>query len=137
MYRKSLGDVTETTAFEVSLEMRGPVPVIRVSGDIDLATVPALERALLRAISSSAETVIDLSECTFIDASGIETILRAQRLLRARIGPDPKLRLVVGERGPSRTLRLAGFEEITELCSSLAEAMAIAAGRPAAETLAG
>lgn len=117
--------MTVTATFQVSLDSYGHVPIVRVSGELDLRTVAALERALLRAISTSAHTVVDLSACTFIDSSGIGMIIRAQRLLRSRIGADPELRLIVREPSVIRTLELTGISEITRICSSLDEALAI------------
>lgn len=112
-----------TATFQVSLDSYGHVPIVRVAGELDLRTVARLERALLRAISSSAHTVVDLSACTFIDSSGIGMIVRAQHLLRSRIGADPELRLVVREPSVIKTLELTGISEITRICDSLEEAL--------------
>jgi anti-anti-sigma factor len=64
------------------------VRVVAVRGELDLSTASDLERPLEDAISSGdASVLIDLSECEFIDSTGIALIVRAwQRLDRAANG---------------------------------------------------
>ena len=51
---------------------------IRVRGEIDLATVPALSAALEAAEAGDApQIVLDLTDVSFIDSSGIAVLLRA------------------------------------------------------------
>ncbi|MGD9736317.1 MAG: STAS domain-containing protein [Solirubrobacterales bacterium] len=52
--------------------------VIRVSGELDLSTVPSLERELEAAISRPDRgVVVDLSDLEFIDSTGIAVLVRA------------------------------------------------------------
>lgn len=55
---------------------------ISVRGELDLSTAPGLERPLEQALDSNQGSVlIDLSQCEFIDSTGIALIVRAwQRL---------------------------------------------------------
>ena len=56
-----------------------------VRGEIDLATVSTLEADLARAIAGSdAHLVLDGSNLTFIDSSGIRAIVIAQATLEAQ-----------------------------------------------------
>jgi anti-anti-sigma factor len=58
------------------------VRTISVRGELDLSTAPRLEGPLEEALDSGEGSVlIDLSECEFIDSTGIALIVRAwQRL---------------------------------------------------------
>jgi anti-anti-sigma factor len=67
-----------TEPFEITQAMRadGSV-VVRVRGELDLATSPALE-AVLRALATDRHpAVLDLSELRFIDSSGLRLLLLA------------------------------------------------------------
>jgi len=50
------------------------------SGELDLATAPALGTALASAVAEGAtRVVLDLRELTFVDSSGIGVIIKFQR----------------------------------------------------------
>jgi anti-anti-sigma factor len=69
--------------FEVKLgEIEHGVRAISVRGELDLSTAPQLEGPLDQALDGGKESVlIDLSQCEFIDSTGIALIVRAwQRL---------------------------------------------------------
>jgi anti-sigma B factor antagonist len=58
--------------------------VVRVAGEIDMATVPVLADAIDAAIGSGAlELWIDLTPTTFMDSSGMNALLTAQVRLHA------------------------------------------------------
>ena len=65
---------------------RGQV-VVTPRGELDLATGPALDRTIQRALSEAPDAtslVLDLTDVTFIDSSGVKTLVRARRQLRGR-----------------------------------------------------
>ncbi len=69
--------------FEVQVgELEHGVRTISVGGELDLSTAPDLEGPLEQALSGDEGSVlIDLSQCEFIDSTGIALIVRAwQRL---------------------------------------------------------
>lgn len=58
-------------------------PSVRVRGELDFATVPALEEALEQVISSGAENItLDFNGVTFLDSEGLKVLLRVYRHLR-------------------------------------------------------
>lgn len=77
--------------------------VVVVTGEVDMATAPALQSALLYAITALAPLVIDvdLSACTFLDCSGLGVLVAARgRALAARCElwitrPGPFMRVVL------------------------------------------
>jgi anti-sigma B factor antagonist len=48
---------------------------VLVTGELDLATAPKLDQALGTALGQADEVVLDLSMVTFIDSTGLSTIL--------------------------------------------------------------
>lgn len=54
--------------------------LVRLEGELDLATAPTLERVVNLAVDSGAPTVVlDLSALTFVDSTGIHVLIAAQR----------------------------------------------------------
>ena len=81
---------------KLSLETEGSVELARVAGEVDASNVDELSRKLLGAVSNEAKgLVIDLSETSYIDSSGISLIFDAAARLRNR---RQELRLVVPPR---------------------------------------
>jgi anti-anti-sigma factor len=58
--------------------------VLRVTGELDLATAEVLCRAISRAAADCQQLELDLSCVTFCDVVGAATIERAQQQLQAR-----------------------------------------------------
>jgi anti-sigma B factor antagonist len=55
---------------------------VAVTGELDIAAVPQLDRALRRAAADCALVVLDLRELEFIDSSGAHLLLAADRRIR-------------------------------------------------------
>lgn len=63
-------------------QLEDGIRVIAVRGELDLSTAPDLEGPLDDAISSgNVSMLVDLSECEFIDSTGIALIVRAWQQL--------------------------------------------------------
>ncbi|MFJ7243028.1 STAS domain-containing protein [Kitasatospora sp. NPDC098652] len=60
--------------------MTTPVPpfTVRVSGEIDLDSAPDLRRELSRALADHRQVVLDLSQVTFMDCSGLNVLMEAR-----------------------------------------------------------
>jgi anti-anti-sigma factor len=102
------------------------VRVIAVRGELDLSTASDLEGPLEDAISTGdASVLIDLSECEFIDSTGIALIVRAwQRLDRGAEG-DGNGRVVICSDNDQvrRVLEITGIELSIPIHSSKDEAL--------------
>jgi stage II sporulation protein AA (anti-sigma F factor antagonist) len=98
---------------------------IEVDGSVDLDTADELEHRLTAAIARGRTPILlRFAGCTFIDSSGIRTLLRAHRQLLARNGGSrPALALV----GPSdrmrRALELTAIDRAIPVFATVAEAM--------------
>jgi anti-anti-sigma factor len=100
--------------------------VIAVRGELDLSTASDLEGPLEDAISSGdASVLIDLSECEFIDSTGIALIVRTwQRLDHAADG-DGSGRVVIcsDNNQVRRVLEITGIELSIPIHSTKDEAL--------------
>lgn len=80
----------------LSVESKGDVELARVAGEVDASNVDDLSERLLAAVPNRARAlVIDLSDTSYIDSSGISLIFDAAARLRNR---RQELRLVVTPR---------------------------------------
>lgn len=104
------------TPFEVKNEPLGQgIRLISVHGELDLDTAPQLEAPLDAAMSAGESSiVIDLSDCEFIDSTGIAVIVRAwQRLsggANGSEGPGGDLVLCCSNDQVNRLLKITGVE---------------------------
>jgi anti-sigma B factor antagonist len=93
--------------------------LVRVGGELDLATTPELERALAD-VDSTQPLVIDLTGCSFLDSSAVRVLLTTAKRAEtggggaAVVAPDPGIR---------RALEIAGVATILPIHTSLASAL--------------
>ena len=107
------------------------VRVIAVRGELDLSTASDLEAPLEEAISSGdASVLIDLSECEFIDSTGIALIVRAwQRLDRSADGEgDGRVVICSDNDQVRRVLEITGLELSIPIHGTRDEALAALRG---------
>jgi anti-sigma B factor antagonist len=99
----------------------GDRDVIPFAGDLDAHTAPMLQKAVDRTLAAAPARVliIDLSEVSFIDSSGLSVIVGAhKRLSDAGAG----VRLVVGSPQVTKVLGLTGLDAVIPIFSSVADA---------------
>lgn len=101
--------------------------MIAVRGELDLSSAPDLELPLQEAVASGdASVLIDLSECEFIDSTGIALIVRAwQRLDSAADGEgDGRLVICSDNQQVRRVLEITGLEHSISIHESREQALA-------------
>lgn len=115
-------------AFAVTQGELGNGALVAPRGDIDLATVPALDEALRLAEESHKLVVLDLREVPFMDSSGLHTLIAADLRMREQGG-----RLVVVQGGDQirRLLGLTGADKQLEMVDDPAEALGDPSDSPA------
>ena len=104
------------TLDEVGADDVSAWPVVRLSGEIDLSNAEALGAAAESAVSNRARgLVLDLSEVTFLDSTGLRLVFRLARRLRDR---QQALRLVVPDGARiARLLMMSGVASVAEVVS--------------------
>ena len=100
-----------TPTFAIDLASPGPGSVrVQVRGDVDLSTSPELGDTLTGAIDGGNSVVLDLSEVTFIDSTGLNTLIRALKACETNGGAlalGPKLPAQV-----SRVFEITGLDDL-------------------------
>jgi len=96
--------------FEVQCEeLEGGISAFTVRGELDMNTAPELESSLEAALAApSALIMLDLSECEFIDSTGIALIVRAWQRLDGEGGG--RLVLCCINHQVRRLLKITGIE---------------------------
>jgi anti-anti-sigma factor len=61
--------------FQMTEELRGETVVLALVGELDLATVGAVERRLAELHRARRAVVLDLDRLTFLDSTGIRLVL--------------------------------------------------------------
>ncbi|MBW3622887.1 MAG: STAS domain-containing protein [Armatimonadetes bacterium] len=96
-------------------ELQG-VPLLEISGDIDLSTLPHLQRALEGALNKKPQRlIIDLRKVSFVDSSGVGALIGAKKKLMTRHG---ELYIICGEDHVRRKLGLMRLGNIMRLHST-------------------
>jgi len=100
--------VTRAGDLEVRVEpsAHGDATLVRVDGDLDMATSPELEEALEGA-DVRKRVVIDLSGCTFLDSSAVRALVAGARAAESAGG---EVVLVTRDPGILRVLEIASVE---------------------------
>lgn len=72
-------------SFAVSNHRSGCDEVIKLAGELDFGTAPHLEAVIDRLMVIPDHIIMDVSELTFIDSTGLRLLLRASTLVEGRI----------------------------------------------------
>jgi anti-sigma B factor antagonist len=107
-------------------ELDGGVTVLTLQGELDMNTAPELERSLdALAAQEEPSILIDLSDCEFIDSTGVALIIRAwQRVDRDGGEGSGRLVLCCPNSQVRRLLDITGVERSISMHDSVDEARA-------------
>ncbi|HEU5490670.1 MAG TPA: STAS domain-containing protein [Gaiellaceae bacterium] len=87
--------------------------VVRVEGDLDMATVASFDEAV-ESTASDSHLAIDLRECTFLDSSGMRSIAAAANR-------HPRVSVVAIDPGILRVLEITALDTMLPVHASLDE----------------
>jgi len=106
----------------LSFESDGDIELARVAGEVDSSNVADLSQQLLDAVSNRARAlVLDLTETSYIDSSGISLIFDAAARMRNR---HQQLRLVVKPKSfVGEVLAAVSMEDSVPIDSILGDAL--------------
>ena len=91
--------------------------VITVSGEVDLATSPELDVAIIAAIDSGTSSVaIDLTAVSFMDSSGLGVIVRGLKRCREA---DIDLDLVITNERVLKVFGITGLDQVIPIHASI------------------
>jgi anti-anti-sigma factor len=113
-HRLDSAGVEGRSDFSVDVEALDDRVVIRIAGELDLATAPAFDDAL-RKVPDGAELVVDLSNCTFLDSTGMRSLI-------AVAGRLAEVAVVAQDAAVVRTLEISGLDTVVAVHPSLDDA---------------
>ena len=100
---------TVQSHFRVEVRNADATTVISVSGELDLASSPALEEELERVAQSDAQlVVVDLRGLEFMDSTGLSVLVRAHQRAEEN---GRRLGLINGSQQVQRLLTLTGVAD--------------------------
>ena len=105
----------------IDLAREGPADVIKLRGELDFEVVPQLEEAFAALNAGPERVVIDLTDCDFIDSTGLAAILHGADRLRRAAG---ELRIACPEGHLRDLLRLTAIDQSIPVVATRAEALA-------------
>jgi len=113
--------VSTSPNVSVATEERGDVVVISVGGEVDAHTAPAVREAVDDRIRPGARVVVDLSDVTFLDSTGLGVLVTSLKRLRE---VDGSLDLVVASPRVLKVFTLTGLDVVIPIHETVDAALA-------------
>jgi anti-sigma B factor antagonist len=95
--------------------------VVALTGEIDMEEAPKVRRALLDCMKQKRDILVDLSQVTYIDSSGIASLIEGLQAARKQ---KNDLALVSVSQRARRVLELARLDKVFTIHADLATALA-------------
>lgn len=106
---------------EVIWESRDGATILRPDGDIDLSHSPTLRNDIRKAIDEkAAKLIIDLAGVSYMDSSGVATLVEAMQLSRKA---NSKLVLCALTDRVHSIFEIARLDQFFTICTTLDEAL--------------
>lgn len=105
---------------EVEIRNENEAAVIVLRGEVDLDTSPRLRKSLLDCVGVKRRVVVDLAEVSYIDSSGIASLVEAYQIAR---GGPARFALAAVSEPVRRVLELARLDQVFTLYPTVAEAL--------------
>jgi len=93
--------------------------IVALEGEIDLEQAGAVRRALLDSLKKRGHVLVDLSQVTYIDSSGIASLVEGLQVAKKQKG---ELALVAVSQRVRRVLELARLDKVFQIHPDLATA---------------
>jgi anti-sigma B factor antagonist len=108
---------TEAETFSLTRSTQGACVVVALAGELDMVHAPAVVETLAALAVDERPVIVDLTELTFIDSSGIHAILRPR--------PQEGAVLLVCPPGNiQRVLSVTKIDRVLSVYETLGEALA-------------
>ena len=94
--------------------------IVAFTGEVDLESSPAAREILLKCFESTSKVIVDLSEVTYIDSSGVASLVEA---LQAAKKNGSQFSLAAVSEPTRRVLELARLDKVFTLYDSVEEGL--------------
>ena len=94
--------------------------VVTFTGEVDLESSPAAREVLLKCLESTSKVIVDLSEVSYIDSSGVASLVEA---LQAAKKNGSQFALAAVSEPTRRVLELARLDKVFTLYDSVDEGL--------------
>jgi anti-sigma B factor antagonist len=109
-----------TSALDISVRRERGVAIAAVRGDIDISTVSELRETLVTLAGSGEAVIVDLSEVTFIDSTGLGALIGAYR---QAVASGSSLHAVCAQPQARKLLWLTGVDRRIPVADTLEGAL--------------
>ena len=107
----------------MNVEHSGTCAVVAVTGELDIATAPALVTALDQALDSDRNSiVVNMLHTTFVDSTGLTTLFRAHKRVESTGSGSFSIVCGADNLEVRRVVDLMGFDEVFTIHETLAAA---------------
>ena len=94
--------------------------VVAFTGEVDLESSPAAREILLKCLESTSKVIVDLSEVSYIDSSGVASLVEA---LQAAKKNGSQFSLAAASEPTRRVLELARLDKVFTMYDSVDEGL--------------
>jgi anti-sigma B factor antagonist len=115
------------TPFKVEVQsLDDGVRVVAITGELDQATADQLRTPLKEMIEAGTGAVmIDMSDCGFIDSTGLGVIVEAWKELQAQNGDSAAISICCPAAEVRRLLEVTGLDQEIEIRDTREDAIAV------------
>ena len=113
--------------FNVEVDSQdGRIGIFRITGEVDQATARQLREPIQKAIDSGTRAMmVDMTDCGFIDSTGLAVIVDAWKQLQERDGGQAAFAICCPEPEVRRLLEVTGLDQAIAVRDTPEEAIAV------------
>lgn len=105
----------------LSSRVEGNKTVVAISGELDVFTAPKLDEMLAESIEAGRiNLILDLTDVTFLDSTGLGTMVKALKRARERGG---SLKVVATAERITKVFKITELDRAMSLSDSLSDAL--------------
>jgi anti-anti-sigma factor len=111
-----MSGTSQNPGFDLHVERRGSTAILRLSGELDITGAEHLDTCIRELATNSPDAVvIDLRRVSFMDSTGLRSLVRARAC-----GPEAEwsLKLVRGPDPVHKVLELTRMDDVFEFVDS-------------------
>ncbi|MEV6716253.1 STAS domain-containing protein [Lentzea sp. NPDC051208] len=115
-------DTSTADMLSVSTEVLDGVAVLHVRGEIDMASTEPLHEDISARLTNGDDVVIDCTDITFMDSSGLSALINAQASAQRR---GVRLVVVANDHAVLRPLQVTGLDAALTITATTTDALAL------------